>query len=175
MTEEETEKRPQFGNRLIKEDSEIFKHNAWDRVEWDAQQEENALEQIRKQIEKSENVEEKMKVAGETASENWNCFYEKHENKFFKDRSWLFTEFERLNPKNSPELVVLELGCGNGSNVVPLLEATTSHQNYKVFGKSSNLFKRLLCFLYYNVEKHDRTQIWVVTSLQKAWKFAKNS
>ena len=135
-------KRPQFGNRKITEESEIFKHNAWDQVEWGVEQEEDALEQIKKQKEKSENVEERMKVAGETASENWNCFYEKHENKFFKDRSWLFTEFERLNPKNSSELTVLELGCGNGSNVVPLLEATTSHQNYKVFGMGSLLYQK---------------------------------
>lgn len=146
-------KRPQFGNRKITEESEIFKHNAWDQVEWGVEQEEDALEQIRKQKEKSENVEERMKVAGETASENWNCFYEKHENKFFKDRSWLFTEFERLNPKNSPELTVLELGCGNGSNVVPLLEATTSHQNYKVFGMGS------LSYKYYKV-KYSKFIIW---------------
>ena len=53
-------KRPQFGNRKITEESEIFKHNAWDQVEWGVEQEEDALEQIRKQKDKSENVEERM-------------------------------------------------------------------------------------------------------------------
>ena len=37
MSEEEI--RPKFGNRIIDEKSDIFKHNAWDRVDWDQTQE----------------------------------------------------------------------------------------------------------------------------------------
>jgi len=126
--------RPQFGNRLMNEESDVFKHNAWDRVEWDTEQEEEANQQIKKQFQNSGDYESRYSEARENASSCWNAFYEKHESKFFKDRAWLFTEFSRLNPKNSPNLTVLEVGCGNGSNVIPLIEASKNCENYKIFG-----------------------------------------
>ena len=74
-----------------------------------------------------------MATTGDTQSGCWDAFYEKHDSKFFKDRAWLFTEFPRLNPEISPKLSVLEVGCGNGSNVIPLLEASKECPDYKIF------------------------------------------
>lgn len=81
------------------------------------------------------------------ASQFWDTFYSTHENKFFKDRHWLFTELPELTsehqsepteiktceeeyPGSSAGFRILEVGCGTGSTVFPLLEANTLKQSY---------------------------------------------
>ena len=46
-----TEKRQQFGNRLLNDESKVFEHNSWDRVEWTEDQANEAKAQIQKQLE----------------------------------------------------------------------------------------------------------------------------
>lgn len=116
-------KRPRFGNRHLTDHSDMYEHNAWDNVPWD--------EEFRKSIIEKIDLNSKQKLPDEAAIEldensstYWEKFYDKHENKFFKDRHWLFTEFPELLPQNDgvEKKTILELGCGVGNTVFPLLE-----------------------------------------------------
>ncbi|KAF7491063.1 Methyltransferase-like protein 2-A [Sarcoptes scabiei] len=122
-SENET-KRPKFGTRFLKENSDIYAHNAWDNYEV----EEEFLNEIIDKIDKNSKTKLTETEADElerNASKYWNEFYSKHQNKFFKDRHWILTEFPELTPitKNDvPKKFILEIGCGVGNTVFPLIQ-----------------------------------------------------
>jgi len=95
--EEKSNNRPQFGGRLLEEGKDVFQHNAWDNVEWGEDQEREAEEAVAKgakTLVSSNQAEEYESKAGEF----WDKFYSIHQNRFFKERNWLFTEFPDLAP-----------------------------------------------------------------------------
>lgn len=58
-------------------------------------------------------------------AEYWNKFYQKNENRFFKDRNWLKVEFPELfstSEATAGKKRVFEIGCGAGNTMYPLLE-----------------------------------------------------
>jgi len=105
-------------------------------VEWDqAFKESTELKISQNSANKVPN--EKIEIYERDANRFWDQFYDKHENKFFKDRHWLFTEFPELkisdersdlkdegeDETNDSKLTrILEIGCGVGNTVFPLLE-----------------------------------------------------
>ena len=68
-------------------------------------------------------------TAAITSARAWHKFYGMHGGKFFHSRSFLFEAFPQLKPlllesslsTSAFAATVLELGCGNGSNVFPLI------------------------------------------------------
>ncbi|GFQ71109.1 tRNA N(3)-methylcytidine methyltransferase METTL2 [Trichonephila clavata] len=121
----ENRKKPQFGTRYLKEPAQVFQHNAWDDVEWNDELKQNAEEKIKLNSQTLVSAEDQEKYENE-ANQFWDKFYNIHENRFFKDRHWLFTEFPDLSIDSTPQVKektnILEVGCGVGNTVFPILE-----------------------------------------------------
>ncbi|XP_064614176.1 tRNA N(3)-methylcytidine methyltransferase METTL2-like [Liolophura sinensis] len=152
------DKRPQFGNRFLTNPQNVFEHNAWDDVVWGEDQETEARQVTEEQIKHRLDANTKEKYETE-AGEYWNSFYGQHQNRFFKDRHWLFTEFPELAtanchgnkkdnstdssnqmeeakvdisenelstsesyPGENAKFRILEVGCGVGNTVFPVLQ-----------------------------------------------------
>ncbi|XP_074597647.1 methyltransferase-like protein [Brevipalpus obovatus] len=112
------EKRPQFGTRYLTSETDVFQHNAWDDVDWTDEQVQEAEEKIQGQL-VHRLSDEKKNFYIDSSDQFWDKFYGTHQNKFFKDRHWLFTEFpELLDDKISK---IFEVGCGVGNTVFPIL------------------------------------------------------
>lgn len=145
-------KRPVFGNRHLTNQDQVFQHNAWDNVEWTEEQENEAKAVIERQLEKKLPETEQTPLLSQPSS-NWDKFYDKHENKFFKDRHWLFTEFPELRchvstgfdstktdcndqtpvPSNTEPIRCLEVGCGVGNTIFPVLQVNQD-RNFFIYG-----------------------------------------
>ncbi|XP_058126092.1 tRNA N(3)-methylcytidine methyltransferase Mettl2 isoform X1 [Anopheles ziemanni] len=184
--------RPQFGNRFLSADDNVFQHNAWDNIQWDDEQEQAALEGVRKNSSVKLPDAEVDRLATE-ADQNWDRFYGIHQNRFFKDRHWLFTEFPELapfktTPNNVPERVlpdgetvknvetladtnrprtIFEIGCGVGNTVFPILNY--SHEgNLMVY--ASDFSHQAIDILRQNPEYDpQRCQAFVLDATAEHW------
>lgn len=68
------------------------------------------------------------------ARKHWDLFYKRNETRFFKDRHWTTREFEELlaSDGGSGEVkTMLEVGCGVGNLVFPLIE--DGHRDYFIY------------------------------------------
>ena len=55
------------------------------------------------------------------AKKNWDLFYKRNGDRFFKDRHWTLREFQELD-SGDHDLTILEVGCGAGNFMFPLIE-----------------------------------------------------
>ncbi|XP_041857820.1 mRNA N(3)-methylcytidine methyltransferase METTL8 isoform X2 [Melanotaenia boesemani] len=86
-----------LGSRILTNPDDIFKHNMWDHVQWTDEHKEDAWQKA------TENSSFQLPLAEQgkfdtDACQYWDKFYEMHQDKFFKDRRWLFLEFPELLP-----------------------------------------------------------------------------
>ncbi|PIK41593.1 putative methyltransferase-like protein 2-A-like [Apostichopus japonicus] len=98
ISEEESNetKRTPFGTRYLNDPGKVFEHNAWDNMTWTEEQISDAQRKI---AENSQTLidDNKQEVYENDADKFWDEFYSKHQNRFFKDRHWLFKEFPELS------------------------------------------------------------------------------
>ncbi|BGP37942.1 hypothetical protein JCM10449v2_001869 [Rhodotorula kratochvilovae] len=113
------------GGRLLTDDRDPWTHNAWDQVAWGDEEESFAQAALERQ--RSSPVPQHLQDEfNANPAAQWDTFYARNKDNFFKERSWLGNEFpelaECLKADAGPKCVV-EIGCGNGSTLFPLLAA----------------------------------------------------
>lgn len=124
----------EFGQRFLDESKDVFEHNAWDNVEWDAEQIAQFENAVARQREEPV-AEHAAKEFNANPKKYWDIFYKHNGENFFKDRAWLEIEFPLLfecTHANSGDKVVLEVGCGAGNTFFPLLERN-ENENLKAY------------------------------------------
>lgn len=52
----------------------------------------------------------------------WDLFYKRNGDRFFKDRHWTIHEFKELIGRTTEKKTLLEIGCGAGNFIFPLIE-----------------------------------------------------
>lgn len=125
-----------FGQRFLTDETDVFKHNAWDHVEWGQEQVDEAEELISKQYEAPVKDFDK-KLYNANPAKYWDIFYRNNRENFFKDRKWLQIEFPSLYEVTSADydkpVTILEVGCGAGNTFYPVINQN-KNPNLRIFG-----------------------------------------
>ncbi|XP_050974906.1 mRNA N(3)-methylcytidine methyltransferase METTL8 isoform X2 [Labeo rohita] len=101
-----------LGGRILTNPDEIFQHNMWDHVQWTEEETEKARQKAEDNSKEKIPVEEQSKYDTE-AHKYWDRFYEMHQRKFFKNRTWLYIEFPELFPPDAAGMCSPEQGPGS--------------------------------------------------------------
>lgn len=142
-----------------------------DNVQWDEEQEKNALDSVSKNSQVTLNAEERQKLEDQ-ADQFWDAFYDIHDNKFFKDRHWLFTEFPELAACStvngeSQDASIFEIGCGVGNTIMPITKYNIDTK-LKIYGcdfspKAINILENHAEF------DRQRCKVFVLDATQPDW------
>lgn len=78
------------------------------------------------------------------SKKNWDLFYKRNGNRFFKNRYWTKHEFQELfeveQTRSDEVKYLLEIGCGCGDFILPLIEDTQDSANCTDRTRPTNLF-----------------------------------
>lgn len=96
------------------------------------------------------------------AQRHWDLFYKRNETRFFKDRHWTTREFQELladsqNSEPGERRTLLEVGCGVGNLVFPLLEEQIKEESTGFYFYACDFSPRAVDFVHSNPlydEKH---------------------
>ncbi|KAJ7221892.1 methyltransferase [Mycena rebaudengoi] len=116
---------PPFGSRFLTDEAQVWSKNAWDHVPPPTDQVERIAASLVKQRIAPVLEADKPKYNDKPAR-HWDNFYKDHSSNFFRDRKWLHNEFPELVNAAKPEagpMTIVEVGCGAGNAVFPLLSA----------------------------------------------------
>ncbi|XP_010889255.1 mRNA N(3)-methylcytidine methyltransferase METTL8 isoform X2 [Esox lucius] len=100
-----------LGARILTNPEDIFQHNMWDHVQWTEEAKEEARQKTNENSSSRIPSEEQGKYDTD-ACKYWDSFYERHQDRFFKDRKWLFLEFPELLPSGPGGRATEERECG---------------------------------------------------------------
>ncbi|KAJ6580985.1 methyltransferase [Mycena capillaripes] len=120
-----TSEKPPFGSRFLTDETQVWSQNAWDHVPPPDDQEEIIAASLQKQRSAPVPENDKQKY-NDRPARHWDNFYRMNSSNFFRDRKWLHNEFRELISAAEPDagpMTILEVGCGTGAAIFPLLSA----------------------------------------------------
>ncbi|KAF7309563.1 Methyltransferase-like protein [Mycena indigotica] len=122
--------KPPFGSRFLTDETQVWSQNAWDHVPPPLDQDEIIAASLARQRANPVSESETKKL-GDRPARHWDNFYRNNSNNFFKDRKWLHNEFSELvsaTESNAGPVSIVEVGCGVGNSVFPLLSENSNPQ-----------------------------------------------
>jgi hypothetical protein len=93
-----------FGQRYLNDEDDVFKHNAWDEVEFPDEKIREINEILERQRSSAVEDEKSVEIV-ESTNKSWDDFYGRHLNKFFMDRKWLIKEFSEIGAEPADKVI----------------------------------------------------------------------
>ena len=116
---------------------EEIQHDLWEELEWTDADENNSLLVLTKSMERCR-IDSITSYHVPMDDYAWNNFYSQHKTNFFKDRHYLQNAFPvEFGPSlNTEPRTLVEIGCGVGNALLPLLEDENKslHSMWHVYG-----------------------------------------
>lgn len=96
------------------------------------------------------------------AKKHWDLFYKRNEIRFFKDRHWTTREFEELLGLGAERRAqcLLEVGCGVGNLIYPLLEDNRNFEKIYACDLSPRAIEFVKVSIFTNFSKIAHGNMW---------------